>query len=104
MLKSRRTTQRLGGILASHVKTQAGRTQLPAKVLTADTFVSGDGSFMRLLKTLCLTLFLVSVSLLLFHDQAAIAHDQPSRIGERPTLEEHVKQFDLEFGRIRFDD
>jgi hypothetical protein len=60
--------------------------------------------YMRLLKVLCLTLFLVSISLLLFHDQAAIAHDQPSRIGERPTLEEHVKQFDLEFGRIRFDD
>jgi hypothetical protein len=33
--------QRLGGILASHVKTQAGRTRLLAKVLTAGAFLSG---------------------------------------------------------------
>jgi len=53
---------------------------------------------------LFLSLFLVSASLFLFQSQVAIAHDPPSRIGERPALEEHVKQIDIEAGKIRFDD
>jgi hypothetical protein len=48
---------------------------------------------MRLLKVLFLVLFLVSISLLLFQDQVAVAQDPPSRIGGRPALEERVNQF-----------
>ncbi len=59
---------------------------------------------MRLLKALFLVLFLASTSPFLFQRQVAIAQDQPSRIGERPALEEHVNQSDIESGKIKFDD
>jgi Di-haem oxidoreductase, putative peroxidase len=59
---------------------------------------------MRLLKVLVIVLFLVSASLPLFQNQVAVAHDPPSRIGERPALEEHVNQIDIESGKIKFDD
>src|SRR5499426_959063 len=59
---------------------------------------------MRLLKVLLLVLFLVSTSLFLFQNRVAIAQDPPSRIGERPALEEHVNQIDIESGKIKFDD
>src|SRR5499426_194019 len=59
---------------------------------------------MRLLKVLLLVLFLVSTSLFLFQNRAARAQDPPSRIGERPALEEHVNQNDIESGKIKFDD
>jgi hypothetical protein len=59
---------------------------------------------MRLLKVLFLILFSASASLSLLQNQAAIAHDPPSRIGERPALEKHVDQTDIEFRKIGFDD
>src|SRR5215471_10890681 len=59
---------------------------------------------MRFLKMLFLVLFLVSTSLILFQNQVASAQDPPSRIGERPALEEHVKQIDIESGKLKFDD
>src|SRR5262245_2636415 len=60
-------------------------------------------AFMRLLKMLCLVLFLVLTVLILFHSREASAQDPPSRIGERPALEEHVNQIDIESGNIKFD-
>src|SRR5215468_1203509 len=59
---------------------------------------------MRLLKILCLVLFLVLTTLFLFQDQMASAQDPPLRIGERPALEEHINQIDIESGKIKFDD
>jgi Di-haem oxidoreductase, putative peroxidase len=59
---------------------------------------------MRLLKMLFLTLFFLSASLTLFKNRVAIAHDPLLQIGERPALEEHKNQLDLEFGRIKFDE
>jgi hypothetical protein len=53
---------------------------------------------------LFLVLFLVSTSLILFQNQVAIAQDPPTRIGERPALEEHVNQIDIESGKLKFDD
>src|SRR5215468_8814342 len=57
---------------------------------------------MRLLKILCLVLFLVLTTLFLFQDQMASAQDPPLSIGERPALEEHINQIDIESGRIKF--
>src|SRR5215468_10054081 len=59
---------------------------------------------MRLLKILCLVLFLVLTTLFLFQDQMASAQDPPPRIGERPALEEHINQTDIESGKIKFGD
>ena len=59
---------------------------------------------MRLLKMLCLVLFLVLSTLSLFQNRVATAQDPPSRIGERPALEERVNQIDIESGKIKFDD
>src|SRR5262247_2833341 len=59
---------------------------------------------MRLLKVLLLVLFLVSTSLFLFQNRVAIAQDPPPKIGERPALEEHIKQTDIESGKIAFND
>src|SRR5215831_11238201 len=59
---------------------------------------------MRLLKILCLIPFLVLTTLFLFQDQMASAQDPPLSIGERPALEEHIKQTDIESGKIAFND
>src|SRR5262247_2464680 len=59
---------------------------------------------MRLLKVLLLVLFLVSTSLFLFQNRVAIAQDPPPKIGERPALEEHINQTDIESGKIKFND
>jgi hypothetical protein len=59
---------------------------------------------MRLLKMLCLVLFLAPAVLSLFYSRAASAQDPPPRIGERPALEAHVNQIDIESGKIKFDD
>ncbi len=61
-------------------------------------------SMPRFLKMLGLILFLVSTSLFLSRSRVATAQDSPSRIGERPALEEHINQTDLESGRIKFDE
>ena len=59
---------------------------------------------MRVLKMSCLIVFLGLAVPLLIYNRAAGAHDRPSRIGERPALEEHLKQANIEFGKIAFDD
>src|SRR5262249_10629708 len=59
---------------------------------------------MRLLKILCLIPFLVLTTLFLFQDRMASAQDPPLSIGERPALEEHINQIDIESGKIKFDD
>jgi hypothetical protein len=59
---------------------------------------------MRHLKMLCLILFLGLTIPVLFRTQMASAQDPPSRIGERPALEAHVNQNDIESGEIEFDD
>src|SRR5262245_3421125 len=61
-------------------------------------------AFMRLLNMFCLVLFLATATLILFHSRVASAQDSPSRIGERPALEGHVNQIDIESGKIKFDD
>jgi Di-haem oxidoreductase, putative peroxidase len=59
---------------------------------------------MRLLKMSCLVLFLALATLSLFHSRVASAQDPRSIIGERPALEDHVNQADIESGKIKFDD
>ncbi|MBO0857539.1 MAG: hypothetical protein J2P21_03615 [Chloracidobacterium sp.] len=59
---------------------------------------------MRLLKMSCLILFFVTGAMSFLHIRAGGAQDQPRRIGERPALEEHVNQVDIESGKIKFDD
>src|SRR5262245_309859 len=61
-------------------------------------------AFMRLLKMFCLVLFLATATLFLFHSRVAGAQDPPSKIGERPALEEHVNHIDIESRKIKFDD
>src|SRR5262245_66531142 len=59
---------------------------------------------MRLLKVLFLALFVVSASLSIFQNRIVSAQDPPLIIGERPALEGHVSQIDIESGKIKFGD
>lgn len=59
---------------------------------------------MNKLKLIILTLFVLLPLCLLFREKAAQAQSAGLRIGERPTLEEHVRQTAIEAGRIRFVD
>src|SRR5262245_8181930 len=61
-------------------------------------------AFMRLLKMLCIFLFLAPATLSLFRSRVASAQDPPSRIGELSAFEEHVNQIDIESSKIKFDD
>src|SRR5256885_8815195 len=57
---------------------------------------------MKLLKSFVLVATLAFTSFLLIKDNVVAAQNSPSRIGERPTLEEHTSQADIENGLIKF--
>src|SRR5262245_18878569 len=59
---------------------------------------------MRSLKILCIVLFLGLTIPFFFQTQMASAQNPPPKIGERPALEEHIKQTDIESGKIAFND
>jgi len=59
---------------------------------------------MRLLKILCLILLLGLTIPFSLQTQMASAQNPPPKIGERPALEEHIKQTDIESGKFEFDD
>ncbi len=59
---------------------------------------------MRPLKMLCLILGVALFCLFVFRDRMASAQDTPSTIGERPALEVHIDQADIESAKIKFDD
>src|SRR5262249_43150728 len=59
---------------------------------------------MRSLKILCIVLFFGLTIPFFFQTQMASAQTPPPKIGERPALEEHIKQTDIESGKIAFND
>src|SRR5262249_57223284 len=55
-------------------------------------------------KILATVLFLGLTIPFFFQTQMASAQNPPPKIGERPALEEHIKQTDIESGKIAFND
>src|SRR5262249_9761514 len=59
---------------------------------------------MRLLKIFCVILFSGLTIPFFFPTRMASAQNPSQRIGERPALEDHIKQSDIESGKFAFDD
>jgi len=57
---------------------------------------------MRLVKIVALTLVLLLVMFVAMRDKAVRGQNTSSQIGERPTLEQHINESDIENGAIKF--